>query len=1119
MSDIATIALRVNTSELERGNKALDDFQQTAAGAANKADDLNSVFRAGADSQKKNSDSLKHQQQELQNLLNKISPVNKAMDELEKLQASLSGFRGKGLLGDDDYGHFNAVLETTRSKLFLVMEAETAEGQERLKLAQDTQRATAAQESFLKSITDQAATFRASKADLAEYRAAQMGIAEQAAPVIAQLREQERAVQQEAIQRQIAASQSRMLKQAIAELDAAQRAEAAELQRAQAIRESFTRTLQEQAEAIGKTRTELLELKAAELGVSAQAAPFIAKLREQESAWKSGEISAGQYQQAMRQLPGQITDVVTSLSAGMPVWMVAIQQGGQIKDSFGGVGNTLRALTSLINPVNVGLGLLAGTATLLAVAYFKGSAENEEFNKQLILTGNYAGQTAGQLSALAKSLSGNGVTQYASASVLAEVVGSGKFNADKLETVTRAAVAMQQATGQAVSETIANFKKLYDDPTKSSTELNSQMHYLTASQFEYISALERRGDKEAAGQAAADAYSRAEQQRSQQILSNLGLVERAANATRNAFKGMWDELLNIGRPQAPQDMLKQMESQLASLEKNLLPERQRMGYGYSYDTSSQDQEYDNRRKAQIAAIANLKAQISPLQQMVQQQQDYNAAQQTGVKINEDAIDAQQVINRYLDAGTTAAEKRRKAQDELNKAIADNAKAAKAGTATLWTPEDIAKARAGIEQLYKDPKTPRAKGVTVAAGDRAEDSAQAELLALQAQLKTLQDHRSVNDTISQQRKDLYSTESKFAVLEAAARTRQLSKQEQSLLASKEQVLQLARQKALIGDQITAQEQLNKRMDTAQKYVTQMAEKQAALETGSTMSDRLASRQTALSQLRSGWLNSGGSLEDAGYKQELQAANDYYAAEESLRNDWLNGVQKGWAEYLDSATNVYASMQNVAQSTLGGISDMLTNLVTTGKASFKSFAASMMKMIADVINRLLVAYAVQSALGWVTGSIGGGGGSTPSGAYTAATANVGFDGGGFTGDGGKYEPAGVVHRGEFVFTKEATSAIGVDNLYAMMRGAHGYASGGVVGRASMLGLSASAGASNNAPVINTTVNVDASGNASAQTSSSGDAMGRALATEVQNAATQVVQKHLKNGGLIYNFVKGR
>ncbi|MDZ5682857.1 hypothetical protein [Enterobacter hormaechei] len=127
-NDIATISLRVNTSELERGNQALDRFQETASAAAGKADDLNSTFRTGIDNQKKNSESLKQQRQELQNLLNKISPVNKALDELDTIQESLSKFRNKGLVGDEDFTRYNSVLETTRAKLAQVMESETAEG-------------------------------------------------------------------------------------------------------------------------------------------------------------------------------------------------------------------------------------------------------------------------------------------------------------------------------------------------------------------------------------------------------------------------------------------------------------------------------------------------------------------------------------------------------------------------------------------------------------------------------------------------------------------------------------------------------------------------------------------------------------------------------------------------------------------------------------------------------------------------------------------------------------------------------------------------------------------------------------------------------------------------------
>ncbi|MCM4638240.1 phage tail tape measure protein, partial [Escherichia coli] len=80
--------------------------------------------------------------------------------------------------------------------------------------------------------------------------------------------------------------------------------------------------------------------------------------------------------------------------------------------------------------------------------------------------------------------------------------------------------------------------------------------------------------------------------------------------------------------------------------------------------------------------------------------------------------------------------------------------------------------------------------------------------------------------------------------------------------------------------------------------------------------------------------------------------------------------------------------------------------------------------------------------IGGAFGGGASASTGTAIQAAAANFHFATGGFTGTGGKYEPAGIVHRGEFVFTKEATSRIGVGNLYRLMRG---YAEGGYVGGA--------------------------------------------------------------------------
>lgn len=1019
-NDIATISLRVNTGELERGNQELDRFQHTATGAAEKADDLNSTFRTGIDNQKKNTESLKQQRQELQTLLNKISPVNKALDELDTIQESLSKFRGKGLVDDEDFTRYNSVLETTRAKLAQVMESETAEGRARLEQAQAAQRAAASAKTFISSLEDQTA-------------------------------------------------------------------------------------------AIGKTRAELLELKAAQLGVSDQAAPMIAKLKEQENAWKTGSISAGQYRNAMRYLPMQMTDIVTSLASGMPVYMVAIQQGGQLRDSFGGIGNAMKAMLSMVTPARLAIGGMVGVAGLLATAWYKGSQETTEFNKQLILTGNYAGKTSAQLTALAKSISGGGVTQYATSSVLSQVVGSGRFDASKLETVTRAAVAMEQATGQAVDTTIANFQKLYSDPTKASEELNNQLHYLTAAQFEYISSLERRGDRDAAGQAAADAYSEAEQRRSKQILDNLGLVERAALSARNAFKGMWDELLNIGRPEAPKDMLASMENQLAIMEKGLKPERKRMGFGYSYDTSAQDQEYDNQRKAQLAKIALLKSQINPMRQAINLQGDLNGAISASKVVNEEAISAQKVINKYLDAGTTAAEKRSKAQAEYTQAIKDNAAAAKAGTATLWSSEEIAKGWAGIEKMYADPKTPNgAGGQKVRA--YTDDSATRMLQDSGKRLASLQAQFGVTSQMTAEEKRLVEFNQQIADLK---KKDILTADQKSLVARSAEIKSALQLEATESRRLETQKMLAEYQKTSAAYVVQQQQATELLRKNATVSDRQGQFNAQLAQLRIGYKNNPaskltgteGDKAKKVYEENVQAAQKSWSAQELLRNNYQAGAAKGWAEFEDSATNVYGQMQNISQSAFTGMASTLTDYFTTGKASFTEFLTTFLKGTAQMLTQLALVNGMKSALGGT--AVGNFFGIQAwSGGYIPE-----FDVGGYTGDGGKYQPKGVVHGGEFVFTKEATSALGVSNLYALMRNAQGYANGGYVGSAPMYGLQGGSAA------INVNVGGVVIQGAQQQTTNTSSSNNFDIVKQLKPAIVKVVSEQAQRPGTpLWNAIKG-
>lgn len=244
-----------------------------------------------------------------------------------------------------------------------------------------------------------------------------------------------------------------------------------------------------------------------------------------------------------------------------------------------------------------------------------------------------------------------------------------------------------------------------------------------------------------------------------------------------------------------------------------------------------------------------------------------------------------------------------------------------------------------------------------------------------QLKLLQQHTGLNDTISQQRKNLWSLQSKFSVIEEASKTRALSKDEQSLLASKDKVLAQAEVNAKLGDQIVAQERLNKLQDNSLKYVTQMQEKTAALTDSAGLSDRDAQRNSERAQLRQGWKNQGGSLEDEGYQKELSALEGYYAAQDEMRNNWLAGVQSSWENYADMATNYNQIAADTTNTALSGVTsnlqqglyDLATQSESAGDALSKmveGFGKTVIQTLAQLAAQWLVYQGVQLLVGKTT-----------------------------------------------------------------------------------------------------------------------------------------------------------
>ncbi|WP_320204589.1 phage tail tape measure C-terminal domain-containing protein, partial [Cronobacter sakazakii] len=192
---------------------------------------------------------------------------------------------------------------------------------------------------------------------------------------------------------------------------------------------------------------------------------------------------------------------------------------------------------------------------------------------------------------------------------------------------------------------------------------------------------------------------------------------------------------------------------------------------------------------------------------------------------------------------------------------------------------------------------------------------------------------------------------------------------------------------------------------------------------------------------------------------------------------------------------------SQNTFTGMTSFLVDFVTTGKASFNDFLSDVLKGLAQMLVKMAEVQAMKSAMGALEG--------------TAIGEFFGFATGGYTGPGGKYEPKGIVHGGEFVFTKEATERIGVNNLYAMMNGAPGYAEGGYVGKAPRAGLTGGG----NTVAVQTSVTINQSGGNDNQQRQNSAAVQRAYEQTINESIRAGILKETRPGGIIWSATRQR
>lgn len=829
-------------------------------------------------------------------------------------------------------------------------------------------------------------------------------------------------------------------------------------EKAAAAGKAFLADLESQASALGKTRSELLEIKAAQLGVSAQAAPFIAQLKSQEKQMKLTGISAGQYNQAMRMLPAQITDVVTSLASGMPVWLVAIQQGGQIKDSFGGVGNTFKALLSFLNPITVGVAALVGVMGALVKSGYDAYKSQRDLQEALALTGGYAGTSGAEFAKLANDINDSTNATIGNIKAIAtELAKSGKFTIDQIKEITKTTAQWSAVTGESSDKITSYFDKIASDPVKGLAELNEQFNFLSKKQLTYIADLEKTKGKTEAVTEATKIFADTMDQRLLSLAESATPLEKMWTNIKKWASDAWgwvgDHTL------AALNIIVDSVAKTINQVHYLLNQGDILIGGFIASATKALQK--------IPGLSDTGNEV-----ITQMDKIVNAAKSS----NREILKENDEINKRLDKGLKGYIDMVKTRSAVEQQYATKTK------------ESI---RKEAEELAKRDKAVKAKGTKVSAGDRLDEQYQKDILALETQLKILKEHKTINDTISQQRKSLWSEQAKIQVLEEAAKKRQLTDEEKSILANKDKILYMAEQKAILGDQIVAQTRLNQLQDSSIKFIQQQTAATEALAKTRGLSDREAARAAERAKVESDYLSKGGKVEDPQLKAMMDSLDARYAEEDAKRADWLSGAKSAFAQYGEEAMNMYDNIGNVASTALNGLSQQMADFLTTGQANFKDFAKSIISMIVQMITKMVIFNSISGMMGGSTWTMG------------SLLKGFGFASGGYTGDGAKYDPAGIVHKGEFVFTKEATQRIGAKNLYRMMRG---YANGGQVGAVTSGGGGINRGASQ-----------FAFGDINVSIDNGQDPKG--METGIKMIFTEMIQRACSQGGEVYTFVNSR
>ncbi|WP_426287550.1 phage tail tape measure protein [Luteibacter sp. E-22] len=766
-------------------------------------------------------------------------------------------------------------------------------------------------------------------------------------------------------------------------------------------------------------------------------------------------ISQKQLAAANRGIPAQFTDIATSIASGQRPLSVLLQQGGQLKDMFGGIGPAARALggylLGLVNPFT----LLAGASIALAVAWKQGSDETVAFNQALARTGSYAGTTASQLQDQARAISASVGTQHEAAAALAEVAGSGKFTAEQIGLVGKAAVDMARLTGQSTAETIKQFSDLKNEPVKAVLALNDSEHFLTTTIYEQIKALQDSGREDEAATVAMKARANAVAQRAKSVQDSAGLIERAWNGVTVAAKKAWDAMLDVGRPDTSGDQIKKIQERMEAV-------RTRSGPMYADLTDRQ----------QASILATYQKSLDQLQAQERQADQDARKKSIAAQATQALADSDREADIYASREDKRAKAilaaRTKANEQVEKALAAGDKASADRIRA-----NEAKIIAGINEQYKDPKGRAAPRARQAPDFYTEDRRQIEA-EIEAEGKLF----------DQRTRAAAAIEAYQSSLSDMLETR---KAEIALQASSIGMSQVEAQRQQQINQIYA--------DSARKRIQLVHDM----------------NQTTNEDNRDLYARELAALDDY-TKKRLAVEIEGFKAEDAARADWKAGIAGGYADIVSEASDVAGQTRNLFIHSFDSIADSLANFVTTGKLGFKSLVSSILSELAKVAIRIAASQALQSIFGGTTGTSGsaGSGWGAAIGSIVGAVANA--KGGVYDSPSlSKYSNQVVSKPTAFAFAKGAALGVmgeaGSEAIMPLSRGSDG-----------SLGVTVHGGMAAGVNV-NVVVNVASDGTADVSASGDNQAFGKQFGTAVANVCKQQIAQEIRPGGQIYTAMGRR